>query len=291
MTRDIVVGVDDSPAARAATHWAADEAARRNRPLRIVHVAGVHAYGRPPLAAADAYPSLAEYGQAVLDAAAADAREHRPGLDVTTTLAGGPVVEALEEEAADAELLVVGAGGSRVLPGARLGSTGAALAGRVDCPVAVVHEDAQERHGVVAVGFDEHSDAALRYAFEEAGRRGARLRAVHAWQPPAFSPFALGYGPVLSELFEQEKRKAQALLAPWRHRYPQVEVVEDIICGAAVPAIRRASAEADVVVVGSRGRGPLRSALLGSVSHGALHHSRCPVVVVQPAHELASRPR
>ncbi|GAA3469877.1 hypothetical protein GCM10018965_044300 [Nonomuraea roseola] len=131
-------------------------------------------------------------------------------------------MEALQEEAANAELLVVGAGGSRVLPGARLGSTGAALAGRVDCPVAVVHEVAQEQHGVVAVGFDEHSEAALRNASEEAGLRGARLRAVHAWQPPAFSPFALGHGPVFGELFEQEKRKAQALLAPWRHRYPQV---------------------------------------------------------------------
>ena len=58
-----------------------------------------------------------------------------------------------------------------------------------------------------------------------------------------------------------------------------------MVCGHPVGVICEASAAADLVVVGSRGLGRFGSAMLGSVSHGVLHHARCPVAVVRAAGE------
>ncbi|MGV9384600.1 universal stress protein [Nonomuraea sp. NPDC003707] len=65
-------------------------------------------------------------------------------------------------------------------------------------------------------------------------------------------------------------------------RAPRVEVTESGFRGNPIAALCETSARADLVVVGSRGRGVIRSAMLGSVSHGVLHYASCPVAVVRP---------
>lgn len=290
MSAHIVVGVDGSEPSMAAVRYAATDAARRGCGLRVVHVAEPWAHEtlarearrREEIAEHAAVPGV--YCEGVLAAAAAAAREREPDVEVTTELRTGRVVEAFLTESARAEQIVLGSRGLGGFAGLVLGSVTMGVAGHAACPTVVVREEPAAVHGEIVVGYDSRpaSQAALEYAFEEAARRGDRLRAIYAWTPPAFSPLILGYTPVFDETFEAERAAALQLLGQWREKYPKVEVVESVVRGHPVPALQDASERADLVVVGSRGLDILGSAVLGSVSHGVLHHVRCPVAVVRP---------
>jgi nucleotide-binding universal stress UspA family protein len=145
--------------------------------------------------------------------------------------------------------------------------------------------------GRVVVGVDgsEASAAALRFAAEEARLRGGTLVAVHAWtfMPPAAvgDPGVIPVAAVtLMEDLEAERAAATALVE---------ESVADVLGDAEVEVLAaegsagevlvEAAAGADLVVVGSRGRGGLKSALLGSVSGHVANHAPCPVVIVRSA--------
>jgi nucleotide-binding universal stress UspA family protein len=290
MSGPIVAGVDGSEPATAAVRYAAADAARRGRPLRLVHVAEPWAHDqlvrdahrRPEIAEHANLPE--EYCQGVLDAAARVAREVAPRVEVSTALRTGRVIEAFLAESATAEQIVLGSRGLGGFAGLVLGSVTLGVAGHAAAPTVVVREEPETEYGEIVVGYDAAgaSQAALEYAFEEAARRGCALRAVYAWQPPAFSPLILGYSPVFQETFESRREAARRLLDPWRDKFPQVTLVETTVCGHPVPALRDAAERADLVVVGSRGLDILGSAVLGSVSHGVLHHVRRPVAVVRP---------
>ena len=71
-------------------------------------------------------------------------------------------------------------------------------------------------------------------------------------------------------------------LAGWREKYPDVDVREHVIRALPAEALIGESEGADLLVVGSRGRGGFGGLLLGSVSHTVLQHAHCPVAVVRP---------
>ena len=97
---------------------------------------------------------------------------------------------------------------------------------------------------------------------------------MSAWQPP----FPSG---VPMDVLEQEVRRSLAeSTAGWRDKYPQVELRHEIIRGHPVQVLTQAAEYALALVVGSRGLGGFPGLLLGSVSQGALHHARCPLIVV-----------
>jgi nucleotide-binding universal stress UspA family protein len=145
------------------------------------------------------------------------------------------------------------------------------------------HED---RHQLVVVGVDgsEPSSAALAWAAEEAHFRGATLKVVHAWQVPSLA--FLGPAPAVDETPWVEE--AQAMLDEQVRKVlgetPAIDVVSELWEGPSAQAIIDAATDADVLVVGSRGRGGFKGLLLGSVSSQVVHHARRPVVVV-PATE------
>ncbi|MFF5209667.1 universal stress protein [Streptosporangium sp. NPDC000396] len=282
MATHAVVGADDSPSSRAAVEWAADDAMRRGCALRIVHVCEDLGYDIPLQTPPGFRDSVSEYCQGVLDAAADLVRDRAPGLEVEISLETGRVVEVLRREAEDAEQLVVGGRGRGGFTGLLLGSVPLRLAGHVPVPVVVVKGALEQEHGEVVVGVEgsAHSAVVLRYAFEEAARREARLHAVYAWEMPVLGPYAPVYTPLVEEISVTGKRVVEEALASWQEKYPQVEVEKTAICEHPVVALRDASESADLVVVGSRGLGALSAAVLGSVSHGVLHHARCPVAVV-----------
>jgi nucleotide-binding universal stress UspA family protein len=150
--------------------------------------------------------------------------------------------------------------------------------------------------GISVVGVDGSpaSQAALRWAAEEAGIRGARLVAVHAWSfmPPA--PMAepgmvpmpgIDYAGTLEAERAAVEEGLEDVLAEAFPGGASVSIERMLVEGGAGEALEEAAREADLVVVGSRGRSGLTAALLGSVSKHVLQHAACPVVVVKAADE------
>ncbi|MFG1807738.1 universal stress protein [Streptomyces sp. NPDC049040] len=284
MTRYAVVGVDGSKNGREAARWAAEEAATRGLGLRMVTVvpaeparmpSGWESAGwRKPV------PGPAEvFG----DIAAAF-----PGPDLDLDLSGrqiaGDPADVLPGIARGAEVVVVGMRGAGGFDGLRLGSVALAVADRAPCPVVLVPPPAatgKRRHEVV-VGVDaRHPDeGALEVAFEEAAVRGARLRAVHAWGLPTICRGVV-FGVLEEDRAEWEDQEVQLLddaLRNWRRKRPEVAVLPDVRLFGAADALVRASADAELLIVG---RGARNAGHLGGVVHAVAHHTRCPLLLAR----------
>jgi nucleotide-binding universal stress UspA family protein len=283
----VVVGVDES-ASTAALRWAVDEARRRGAPLRIVHAldqSHTEAFiAANPVFVADERRAAEQ----VLETAVGLAREWAPDLDVRPVLEVGPSAVVLLGQVPSTDLVVVGCRGRGGFAGLLLGSTSLNVAMHASGVVVVVRpvpdgSSTAPSAGRVVVGVDgsPSSACALRFAFTRARRRGLGLTAVRAWRSPAV------YVDVpSSRVWELAEKEEQAQLsddlAAWREQYPEVDVVERTPMRNAGAALAEESAGAELLVVGSRGRGGLAGLVLGSVSHAALHHARCPVAVVRP---------
>ena len=133
----------------------------------------------------------------------------------------------------------------------------------------------QSKSAPVVVGIDcsPTSEHALALALDEASRRGVELTAVHAW-----SDMAVYQLPWL-EWREEAERNLAEYLAGWLERYPDVKVNRVIVLDHPGRALIEESERAQLVVVGSHGRGGLSGMLLGSVSNGVVHAVRAPVIV------------
>jgi nucleotide-binding universal stress UspA family protein len=141
--------------------------------------------------------------------------------------------------------------------------------------------------GTIVVGVDrsEHSERALDWAIDEAKLRGARLRLVSAWHVPTVAYGGPGFAPQLDEpldkTFEQVAEEAVDAAAK-RAREAGVEAVTSVVQGQAAEALVEAGANAELLVVGSRGHGGFSGLLLGSVSAQCAHHAPCALVIVRP---------
>ncbi|MEU4234467.1 universal stress protein [Nonomuraea sp. NPDC026600] len=277
MARPIVAGTDGSASAIAAVEWAAADARRRKLALRVVHVCEQLLFSM----------GKTQYCAGALEAAADKARALAPDMEVSTELLSGNVIESLVAEAAAADSIVLGSRGLGGFAGMVLGSVGLGMAGHAAGPVVVVRGPSVVQHGQVVVGYDGsgHSRAAMEYAIEQARAREARLHVVYAWNMPVLTSYTVGYGSLLEETFEQEVRAARERVLSWRDENRDIEITDEQVCEHPVSALAKASASADLLVVGSRGLGGFASAVLGSVSHGVLYHAACPVAVVRPREE------
>jgi nucleotide-binding universal stress UspA family protein len=141
---------------------------------------------------------------------------------------------------------------------------------------------------VIVIGVDGSQAAkeALRYGLHEASIRGTRVRAVHAWMASRSMP-ATGPGlvaPVDITLFHDraEELLRATVSAVAGERADQVErVLVESPAGAAIIDNAR---DAELIVVGRRGLGAVRSIVLGSVSSYVVQHATCPVLVVPAPH-------
>ncbi|MFI6737861.1 universal stress protein [Nonomuraea sp. NPDC050451] len=278
----IIVGADGSVNSRAALEWAADDAFRMRVPLRIVHATDRLPYQirKHPIAVlADA---LRSEGQRILHEAEALVRERQLTVEVTTEDIEGAPAEVLREQAEDATEVVVGSRGLGGFAGALLGSVSMHVAGQVHCPVVVVRGEQGTVYQEVVVGVDDSPECepALAYAFEQAKLRGSALRVVHAWQLPvhAFAP-EISYD--MDEIRTAQHQVVRDRVMVFSDDHPEVKVIEDVQSAHPVEALTDASERADLLVVGSHGRGSVGSMLLGSVSRGVLSHAHCPVAVVR----------
>jgi nucleotide-binding universal stress UspA family protein len=141
----------------------------------------------------------------------------------------------------------------------------------------------QQETIVVGVDGSEHSDRALDWAINEARLRGAQLRLAVAWHMPPTVYSGPGYMPALGsrDSFEQIAKEA-ADVAVKRARDAGVEADSVVREGQAAEVLVEEGANADMLVVGSRGHGGFGGLLLGSVSAQCAHHAHCPLVIVRP---------
>jgi nucleotide-binding universal stress UspA family protein len=286
--RPIVVGADGSAEAVSAARWAADEAGRAGTPLRLVHAVSQPAPAHSAAGLPDEFSvALESDGRKWLDEARAAVLERRPGLEVEVDLAAGAAVPSLVGVSHAARLVVVGSAGLGGFPGILVGSTAVALVTQGHCPVAIVRGHPASPAGPVVVGADDSvsSDLAIATAFEEAASRGADLVVVHAWlwftSDSAYT-HARRHIPALEELENRERESLSERLDRGREKHPGVAVRTVLARDRAVRCLLEYSADAQLLVVGSRGQGRLSGMVLGSTSQALLYHAACPLLVVRP---------
>ncbi|MEU7872125.1 universal stress protein [Dactylosporangium sp. NPDC049140] len=289
----VVVGVDGSESSLDAVAWAAADASRRARPLHILHAflwpATYAPITAPMPVSAPHEESARQAGEQTLAAAEARARTVAPGIRITTATQVQSSAPALLEASRHAGVLVVGSRGHGGFAGLLLGSVGVELAAHAECPVVIVrHEErpAGPEAGRVVVGVDGSGDCddALHFAFEQASYRGVGLTAVLVYEWPASTGPARGMWPPAADadaVREEHERALVESASGWAEKYPDVDFRPAVVSGRPGPALNNRSAGAELLVVGSRGRGAFTGMLLGSVSQTAIHYAGCPVAIVR----------
>jgi nucleotide-binding universal stress UspA family protein len=250
-----VAGIDGSPADQIAIRWAAAEAASLGAQLRLIH-------------ALQPGDSASEAGD-VVSKALALARELEPAVAVDPRIENGSPSTILVKASGDAELVVIGSRGLGLMAGALLGSTGLDLAANARCPVVVVRPDLGTAAGIrVVIGYDGSAagETALDFGLDYARRHDLAVRVVAA-QPA---------GTELHRITETELR--DAVHARNGH---DAELIQ--ITGHPAEHILRLAADANLIVLGARGRGGFTGMLIGSVSQTVLHHADCPVAIIPAA--------
>jgi nucleotide-binding universal stress UspA family protein len=283
----VVVGADGSANSLRAVEWAVREAGRRGLPVRVVHVVHEWLHSRAEGEIEEVRQWMWHNGREIVDQAVAHARQSAPGVEVADALAFGEPAHALAAEAGPGDLLVVASRGEGRIAGLLLGSVALKIVSQASCPVAVVRGpvEPEREFGEVVVGVDGSPAGAeaLRFAAQEASVRGARLRALLAWNLPVAASTLLP--PSLFDLSEIEDVWARILeeaVRPVAAAHPELEIVHEQVMGHPVQTLVDASEAADLLVMGSHGKGALAGLFLGSVSHGVLHHACCPVTVIGP---------
>jgi nucleotide-binding universal stress UspA family protein len=287
MRSELVVGVDGSAASYAAVGWTAQEATIRGLPVRLVHVVA------PTSMSSTEAPNdtitheqevkarhVIDQARRIVDGVQGEAR-----LKVRVEIRYAGVLATLVDASRDAHMIVVGARGFDGFGWHMLGSVSAGLLHHAHCPVTIVRDPesaGREIHddAPVVVGIDgsRASEAATALAFEEASRRRVPLVALHAWSD-------VGVFPILGMDWHVYRDEGDEVLgerlAGWQEIYPDVQVHRRLVCDVPARWLVNESDSAQLVVLGSRGRGGFDGLHLGSVSSAVAQSARVPVIVVR----------
>ena len=298
MRRPILCGIDESAEARTAASVAAVLAERLGAPLVLLHaVPAMYANSDvallgpvPQDAASQTHDVARRHGNALL---ARIVNQLRPSVDTETILPlGGAATQLVEAAGATgAAAVVVGARGHGRFHRALLGSVSGRVAATAPCPVVITPHDmdvaAPILDGPILCGIDgsAHAEDGATVAAAAAERLACELVLVHV-VPRAVSALAMGRDVPSPQLEEQALRDGWGMLTAIAGRLGVparliAEPVDGSVTSKLSGLARRETAAC--IVVGSRGRGPLRSAVLGSVSATTATEAPCPVVVVPPA--------
>ena len=281
----VLVGYDGSPAASAAVVWASAEADRRGAMLRVVACYSI------PLAT-DYWGSLVSSvpydsdlirmaSERSVEAVLATVSAAHPGLTVEGRAVYDSPRQALVEQAEVADVLVVGTTGAGEAKSFVLGSVAHSVARASPCPVVLVPcAEASPLKGRIVVGMDGSAaaEAALDWATDEADLRRAEVVVVHAWTYPYSGEVGSFQARDLTRV-DAALMLEEAVAASRARGGSPVE--SELVENDPAPALVDQAVHADLVVVGSRGRGAFRSMLFGSVAHAVAARSSCPTVVVR----------
>ena len=274
-----IAAYDGTDASRAAVRFAVDLARAEDAQVIAAHVfpdmRPTHLRSALPAADIALQEDARNAGQAVLDGLEAD------GVSRRVLLCGAPARALHDLAVAErASLLSVGVTHHEHLGRLIPGSVGAKLLHGAPCPVAAVPATAANRVSAVGVAYDgaPESRRALAMAARLASTTGARLVLIGAIELP---PYA---GPALATAWDVEPAVREALEDDMREAAHQLAVADAetvVVDGPAGPAVAEAARDrVDLLVTGSRGYGPLRTVLVGSVSRHLVDNAHCPVLVV-----------
>lgn len=283
--RKIVVGMDGSPEARAALEWAGFVAGADDR------ITVVHAYTTPIMLTPAYLPTMPTVPTQDAHLLAKERLERILGdisdQRVTSWVVQGRPGQAIAAEASDADLVVVGHRGDSQMS-MMLGSTANYVLHHASQPVVVVHGAEPTPPRTVVVGIDDHDPSATTSESVRALQWAYRLphveeiHVVHAW---SLYPYAWELSSALaSHAAEFEAAARTAIDRVAEHAGPPpagVRIRYDVIEGSPAMALLQASKEADLLVVGTRGRGGFRGLLVGSTSTEVAAHSHIPVAVIR----------
>ncbi|GAA4617905.1 universal stress protein [Saccharopolyspora hordei] len=294
----VVTGVDGSAVALNAARWAAREAVRRQARLRIVYADRTAGPVLPELPGLHLPPEhldkVREQVAHWLGIAERAVREQEPDLDVEVEALGGTPEHVLIGESRTAALVVVGDRGFGGFTGLLAGAVAVKVAAHAECSVAVVPDTGDPLTfpvtGPVVAGIDDDrsAEAVLAQAFAVASDYGVPLHVVHTWDVVGIDLKWLRSRVPSGVVAESEERFVAEALAGWGERYPDVEVLRFVGRGSPTAELLSRAKEAQLVVVGARGRGRVAGVHLGSTSSKLLHHSPCPVFIVRPAGQAAT---
>lgn len=292
----VLVGFDGSELAALAVRYGASEALRRNTVLTVIS-----AYTLPTMI----YPNIASMPPEPEDQAAKRAAEttiaeavellrDHPG-PISFRTAAGDASGVLVALSADAEVVIVGARGRGGFMGRMLGSVSTALPAHAHCPTVVVprhvaHNGQGEGSGrdegsvVVAVDGSAAGAVAVNTAARAAASRGADLEIVSVL--PTGDEWLYWY-PELELNAEVSVRRQKQLETTLekeslrlKEQFPDLPIITSVPMGDPKDILSEISTRAQLTVMGTRGRGAVRSALLGSVSRAVLNRAEGPVMVV-----------
>ncbi|GAB3073635.1 universal stress protein [Intrasporangium mesophilum] len=288
MTDRIVVGIDGSPQSGRALEWAVARARLGSEQLELVHAYSLTPdldfFGYHGMASSQPAEWFVQFSEEVLEAAAARVHALAPAVTCTLRSTLGHPAPTLVAASEDAVMVVVGRRGLGSAASALLGSVSNRLTVQARCPVVVVGEGELPTTGPVVVGLDDSpfGTNALRYAIAEAAVCGTGVRAVAAYDvmhqafpadPELIERLRAGVEAEVEETITRALRDAQGGTA-------SVEVERVAVEGLAPEAILSHADDAQLIVVGTHGKGLVRRALLGSVSRQVLHDADRPVAVV-----------
>ncbi|KLI08134.1 universal stress protein UspA [Mycolicibacterium conceptionense] len=291
----VIVGVDRSPQAREAVRWAVHEAVGRNAPLAIVHVTD----SLPAVASTldwsvgqippEVVQAQQDAGSTILAQAISLAHDcasagERP--EIIGELRFGKPAPTLVGLSKQAQIVVVGCRGETGWQHRRLlGSVSTGAVHHGHCPVAVIHDEpasspsAQQSPVLLGIDGSPASERATEIAFGEASWRGVDLVALHVL---ADSTATNGFFAMEWSALQSTTQKGLAeRLAHWQKRYPTVNVSVEVEFENPVRQLLARAEDAQLVVVGSHGRGGFTGMLLGSVSTAVSQESRVPVIVAR----------
>lgn len=286
MHNRLVIGYDGSDASGSALLWTVAEADRRSASVsvvasyampRVMNVYGIGIDGATP----DELARLEGSCRRGVEAAVRTALEQHPGVGLEFDVVDHEPATSLLAAGRDADLVVVGSNGLGAIKDYLFGSVLGTMLHESVCPVVVVPPKIRPQTNRIVVGVDGStaSDEALVWAVEEGELRQAELNIVHAWEYPfTLRERGTGRGSEFAEVdaalvLDEAVEIAGARLAG--------SVISELREGNATELLVAAGEEADLIVVGSRGRGGFRSMLLGSVAREVAARATCPVCVIR----------
>ncbi len=290
---EVIVGIDGSEQSYGALIWAVAEAKRRGVSVRLVT-----AYSLPVFTGTgfDAGYSVVDE-EALRDGVAqildeAVSRVGETDVELRATVETGDATGVLLELSKRAELMVVGSRSHGGFLGRLLGTVSTSLPAHSHCPTVAVpasygekidkDRSLLERGLPVVVGSDgsEQARLAILKAADEAHRRGVKLTLVNALAPYTgalnWVPSAVDFEAMYREIADLQRKAAQWV----RGFYPELEIEFKLIDGSPVQVLLEAGKDADLLIVGTRGRGGVAGMLMGSTSQGVMHNTQVPVMIV-----------